>query len=135
MTARAPKSSPLDLPWTTINTGALTGGFAHNVISDEAQVAWEFRPVQTSDFAFVKSEIEDYVASVLLPAMRKVSPDAHITTHIMGEVAGLEPATENEARDILLELTGATARMSFPLERKRVISRRSAWRWLSAVRD
>ena len=104
--SRAPKDSPFDPPWTTINTGSLTGGFAHNVIPEEAQVEWEFRPVQTSDFAFVKTEIEDYVASVLLPAMRKVSPTAQITTQIMGEVAGLEPATENEARDILLELTG-----------------------------
>lgn len=104
--ARAPADSPFDPPWTTINTGSLTGGFAHNVIPEEAQVAWEFRPVQSSDFAFVKTEIEDYVASVLLPAMRKVNPTAQITTQIMGEVAGLEPATENEARDILLELTG-----------------------------
>ena len=103
---RAPEDTPFDPPWTTINTGSLVGGFAHNVIPEEAQVEWEFRPVQTSDFAFVKAEIEDYVASVLLPAMRRVSPTAQVTTRIMGEVVGLEPATENEARDILLELTG-----------------------------
>ena len=39
--------------------------------------------------------------------MRKVSPDAAITTEIMGEVAGLEPTTVNEARDIMMELTGS----------------------------
>lgn len=104
---RAPANSPFDPPWTTINTGALSGGFAHNVIPEEARVDWEFRPVQTSDFTYVKSEIEDYVASVLLPAMLDVSRTARITTEVMGEVAGLEPATENEARDILMELTGA----------------------------
>ncbi len=103
---RAPAHSRFDPPWTTINTGSLTGGHAHNVIPEEAKVEWEFRPVQASDFSFVKSEVEDHVASVLLPAMQKVSPDASITTEVMGEVAGLEPATENEARDILLELTG-----------------------------
>lgn len=105
--ARAPTDSPFDPPWTTINTGALSGGFAHNVIPEEAQVDWEFRPVQASDFSFVKTEMEDYVASVLLPAMKQVSPTADITTHMMGEVAGLEPKTENEARDILMELTGS----------------------------
>lgn len=103
---RAPSDSPFDPPWTTINTGSLVGGLAHNVIPEEAQVEWEFRPVQASDVTFVKSEIEDYVTSVLLPAMRKLSPKAEITTQVMGEVAGLAPATENEARDILLELTG-----------------------------
>lgn len=104
---RAPENSPFEPPWTTINTGSLTGGFAHNVIPEEARLEWEFRPVQSADFTFVKSEIEDYVARVLLPAMQKVSPSARITTEVMGEVAGLEPATENEARDILLELTGS----------------------------
>jgi len=105
--SRAPANSPFDPPWTTINTGSLTGGSAHNVIPQEAQVEWEFRPVQASDVPFVKTEIGDYIASVLLPAMQKVSPEAQITTQVMGEVAGLEPTTQNEARDIMLELTGA----------------------------
>ena len=103
---RAPADSRFEPPWTTINTGALVGGTAHNVIPETASVDWEFRPVQTSDFHFVKEEIEDYAQSVLLPAMQAVDPDANIRTEIIGEVAGLEPATVNEARDILLELTG-----------------------------
>ena len=104
--SRAPSDSRFDPPWTTINTGSLKGGIAHNVIPSEASVDWEFRPVQSSDFTFVKSDIEEYVASVLLPAMKRVSPSAQITTEVIGEVAGLEPATENEARDIMMELTG-----------------------------
>ena len=48
--ARAPADSRFDPPWTTINTGALVGGTAHNVIPETASVDWEFRPVQTSDF-------------------------------------------------------------------------------------
>jgi acetylornithine deacetylase len=96
--ARAPAGSRFDPPWTTINTGAVIGGMAHNVIAEVAQVDWEFRPVQTSDIRFVKSEIEDYVAQVLLPAMQAVSPDATITTEVIGEVVGLEPATVSEAQ-------------------------------------
>ena len=106
---RAPKNSRFDPPWTTINTGSLRGGFAHNVIPSEASLEWEFRPVQSGDFRFVKSEIEDYVETVLLPAMQNVSPSARITTKVMGEVAGLEPATQNEARDIMIELTGGNS--------------------------
>ena len=105
--ARAPAGSRFEPPWTTINTGAVIGGTAHNVIAEVAQVDWEFRPVQTSDIHFVKAEIEEYVQQVLLPAMQAVSPDATITTEIVGEIVGLEPATVNEARDILMELTGA----------------------------
>lgn len=104
---RAPAYSRFDPPWTTINTGSLNGGTIHNVIPQTASVQWEFRPVQDRDFTFVKTEVEHYVQAVLLPAMQAVAPEAAITTEIMGEVAGLEPATLNEARDILMELTGS----------------------------
>ena len=39
--------------------------------------------------------------------MRAVWPKADIRTETKGEVDGLEPALENEARDIVAELTGA----------------------------
>ena len=104
--ARAPANSRFDPPWTTISTGSLIGGTAHNVIPETASVQWEFRPVQNADFTFVKSQIEDYVQSVLLPAMKSVDPAAGITTEVIGEVCGLEPAEINTARDILMELTG-----------------------------
>ena len=105
--SRAPANGRFDPPWTTINTGSLTGGTIHNVIPETASVQWEFRPVQNSDFTYVKSQTEEYVRSVLLPAMQSVDPTASITTEIMGEVVGLEPADVNEARDILMELTGS----------------------------
>ena len=104
--SRAPANGRFDPPWTTINTGSLTGGTIHNVIPETASVQWEFRPVQNSDFTYVKSQAEEYVRSILLPAMQSVDPAASITTEIMGEVVGLEPADVNEARDILMELTG-----------------------------
>src|SRR5690606_7859939 len=48
-----------------------------------------------------------YCEDVLLPAMRAVYPDANIHTETIGEVEGLIPAEVNEARDIMMELTGA----------------------------
>ena len=105
--SRAPGHSRFDPPWTTINTGALVGGVAHNVIPSAAQVDWEMRPVQPSDFALVKDDLHHYCADVLLPAMRAVHPEAEITTETIGEVEGLIPAEVSEARDIMMELTGA----------------------------
>ena len=40
--------------------------------------------------------------------MRAVSPSACIHTHVVGEIDGLEPVTDNEARAIVSALTGAT---------------------------
>lgn len=112
--ARAPAGSPFDPPWTTINTGSLVGGVAHNVIPGKARVDWEMRPVQPSDAEFVKSDLHDFCTHSLLPAMRAVSPEAGIATETIGEVEGLIPTTENEARQIVMELTGANGAGTVP---------------------
>ena len=104
---RAPAGSPFDPPWTTINTGALVGGVAHNVIAGKARVDWEMRPVQPGDADFVKDDLRHYCEDHLIPAMRAVAPGAGIVTEVVGEVEGLMPAEPNEARRIVMELTGA----------------------------
>jgi len=103
---RAPDESRFDPPWTTLNIGRITGGHIHNVIPENCRMDWEFRPVQDVDFSYVKETIETYVSDTLLPEMQRRDPNANITTEIVGEVVGLEPTDQNEARDIVLELTG-----------------------------
>lgn len=105
--ARAPADSRFVPPYTTINTGVVKGGMAHNVIADRAEVQWEMRPVQNSDGAFVREEMRRYVHEHLLPEMHAACPDARIVTEVIGEVDGFEPTSENEARDIMMELTGS----------------------------
>ena len=103
---RAPENGRFDPPWTTLNIGRITGGHIHNVIPENCSMDWEFRPVQDADFSYVKETIETYVSDTLLPEMQRRVPKANITTEIVGEVVGLEPTDQNEARDIVLELTG-----------------------------
>lgn len=107
--SRAPRNSPFDPPWTTVNVGALVGGVAHNVIAPSAQVDWEMRPVQPGDAEFVKESLRHYCETELLPRMQAVHPGAYITTDVIGEVVGLIPTTENQARRIVAELTGANS--------------------------
>mgnify|MGYP003342790862 FL=1 len=103
---RKPSDSKFDPPWTTINIGQIEGGIAHNVISENCSLSWEFRPVQTSDYDYVKRTMEAYISNDLSPQMQKTYKDAKIYTEVLGEVTGLEPTEINEARDIVLELTG-----------------------------
>ncbi|GAB4387560.1 acetylornithine deacetylase [Albidovulum sp.] len=112
--ARAPVASPFDPPWTTINTGALVGGVAHNVIPGKARIDWEMRPVRTEDADFVKAALARHCEEVLLPEMRRVSPEAAIVTEVIGEVVGLLPAERNEARRLVMELTGANGAGTVP---------------------
>lgn len=107
--ARAPHDGRFEPPWTTINTGALVGGVAHNVIAGKARVDWEMRPVQPGDADLVKAELQAFCTHHLLPGMRAVAPMADIVTEVIGEVDGLVPVNENEAREIALALTGANS--------------------------
>ncbi|MDK3071624.1 acetylornithine deacetylase [Sedimentitalea sp. JM2-8] len=104
---RAPQGSRYEPPWTTLNVGRVSGGVAHNVIAGKAEVDWEMRPVQDSDFAFVKAEMARVVDERLLPMMRAVHPQADIVTDVIGEVVGLEVLPENAARDLVAGLVGA----------------------------
>ncbi len=106
LVSRAPEGSRFVPPYTTLNIGKLEGGIAHNVIADKAEVEWEFRPVQDSDYTFMHEEVTAYTNDVLLPAMRAVHPDASVTVETMGEIAGLNPMDDNEARDLCAALTG-----------------------------
>jgi acetylornithine deacetylase len=107
--ARVPQGSRFTPPYTTINIGGIRGGHAHNVIVGKAEVDWEFRPVNTTDFRFVKQVMEAFVEEELLPEMRRVYPAADISTQTIGEVIGLEPMSENAARDLMFGLLGANA--------------------------
>ncbi|WP_298677535.1 acetylornithine deacetylase [uncultured Lentibacter sp.] len=104
--ARAPEGSRFEPPYTTVNIGRIAGGVAPNVIVGKAEVDWEFRPVQDSDYTFVHKALDAYTQKTLLPAMRAVHPAADIEVETLGEVAGLMPMEENEARDLCAALTG-----------------------------
>ncbi|MGJ8543950.1 MAG: acetylornithine deacetylase [Sulfitobacter sp.] len=107
--ARAPQGSRFVPPQTTLNIGRIAGGQMHNVIAEQAEVDWEFRPVQRSDFDFVQREVAEFVSTQLLPQMRAVHPGADIQTLTLGEVPGLEVMAQNAARDLVAELTGERA--------------------------
>lgn len=105
---RAPKNSLYDPPWTTINTGRFNGGVARNVIPEQASVEWEMRPVCEEDADFVKSRLQQFCDHNLLPKMRAVCPQARIDLEAISEIENFEPAAQNEAKDILAELTGSS---------------------------
>jgi acetylornithine deacetylase len=104
-----PPSSRFVPPWTTVQVGRIDGGAARNVIASHCAVDWEMRPVTKRDADHVKASLAAYCAQELLPAMRRVAPEADIATTVIGEVDGLEPMDDNSARDLVAALTGANS--------------------------
>jgi acetylornithine deacetylase len=103
---RAPPASPFDPPHSTVQVGRVDGGTARNVIARLANVDWELRPINGADKRHAVRTMRDYCNDVLLPQMRAVSADAGIETTTIGDVEGLGPVSDNEAVEIVTQLTG-----------------------------
>ena len=115
---RAPSDSPFDPPWTTIQAGKIEGGVAHNVIAGKCSIDWEMRPVNNEDKDFVKKNLLTYCDNNLLPKMQSKFSKAKIETNIVGEIPGLIPKKDNQARVIMQELlqSNSTGVISFGTE-------------------
>ncbi|GJL80637.1 MAG: acetylornithine deacetylase [marine bacterium B5-7] len=115
---RAPTDSVFDPPWTTIQTGMMSGGIARNVIPRHCQVDWEMRPVNGADARLALDKIHHYANNYLAREMQARHVDAKVFTHVIGEVAGLEPMPHSEALKVARELTGDTEKsvVSFSTE-------------------
>ena len=115
---RTPNDSPFDPPWSTIQAGKIEGGVAHNVIAGQCSIDWEMRPVNNEDLQFVKNNISKYCERELLPEMKSKFLEAKIETEIIGEIPGLIPKEENQARVIMQEIlkSNSTGVISFGTE-------------------
>ncbi len=115
---RAPIDSPFNPPWSTIQAGKIEGGVAHNVIAGQCSVDWEMRPINDEDKKFVKKNISEYCENKLIPEMKSKFLEAKIETEIIGEIPGLIPQKNNQARVIMQDLlqSNSTGVISFGTE-------------------
>ena len=65
-------------PYTTFNTGVISGGDAVNIIARECTLNWEFRPIPGADHTIIMARINSWVEEKLLAKMRKVDPRCSI---------------------------------------------------------
>jgi len=115
---RSPSDSPFNPPWTTIQAGKIEGGVAHNVIAGQCSIDWEMRPINEEDKNFVKNNLSTYCKNKLIPEMQSKFSKAKIETEIIGEIPGLIPKKDNQARVIMQELlqSNSTGVISFGTE-------------------
>ena len=115
---RAPSDSPFNPPWTTVQVGKIEWGVAHNVIAGQCSIDWEMRPINEEDKNFVKNNLLKYCQNKLLPEMQSKFAEAKIETETIGEIPGLIPQKDNQARVIMQDLlqSNSTGVISFGTE-------------------
>lgn len=85
-----PRQPGFDIPFTTLQTGTIRGGTAHNIVPRECEFQFEFRYLPGADPQAMIDEIEAYARSVLEPEMKRVAADAAIEFQGRPGIPGLD---------------------------------------------
>jgi acetylornithine deacetylase len=93
---------------TTMNVGVVSGGTALNIVPRTCSVVWEYRWVPGEDVEAVRDAVERFAHERLLPDLRRVAPEAEVTTEVLADVPALDPR-ENEGAAELARVLGAEA--------------------------
>jgi acetylornithine deacetylase len=105
--AAARPESGFEPPYTSFNIGTIAGGTAMNIIPRDCEFTWEFRPLPGEDTAAISERIERFIATDLLPRLRKVHPGADVATRALARIPGLVAQPGSPAEELARQLTGA----------------------------
>ena len=98
--------SPYFPPYGTFNIGIIEGGAARNATAGWCNFDWEYRPLPGENGRAVIAEIEEFAATVLLPPMQAIAPEARIDSITEVSVPGLDDRNAEAAAAFVAEVTG-----------------------------
>jgi len=113
-----PRNHGFDVPFTTLQTGTIRGGTAHNIVPRECEFQFDFRYLPGVDPNALIGEIERYARSVLEPEMKRVASDAGIEIHGGTNVPGLDIEENHKLAELARALArnDAVARVAYATE-------------------
>ena len=79
--ARGPFFDGYEPPHCTVSTGMMNGGTALNIIPSSCSFAFEFRLMPGQEAERLLGDIQEFVATTLLPAMEGVAEEAAVDWH------------------------------------------------------
>ena len=94
-----------DPSFTTAHVGTVRGGTAENITAKDCHFIMGFRCTPDQDVEVWTKAYLDKVAEVEV-RMKKVHPDAGITTNLRFDVPGLKPEENGAAEELVRKLTG-----------------------------
>jgi len=98
--------SPFDPPYTTLHTGMIHGGTAHNIVARDCSFVTDIRALPEDDpFAYL-DRYRTYVADTIEPPMKAIDPETGVDVEVRAHVPGLVPLPDNPAETLCRRLTG-----------------------------
>ena len=95
-----------DPPYSTVQTGMISGGRALNIVPAECQFDFEVRALPADDPQQVAAELQAYATRELLPQMRAVQAATDIRFTPLSTYPGLATAPDSAAAQLLALLCG-----------------------------
>ena len=118
MQACEPRDYGFDVPFTTLQTGVISGGTAGNIVPRECIFQFEFRYLPGADPDALEREIRDYAERVILPEMRRTDPNTAISIETKAEIPGLNTTEEAQVTSLAQALSRnkSTSKVAYATE-------------------
>ena len=107
-----------DVPFTTLQTGVISGGTASNIVPRECIFQFEFRYLPGADPDAIEREIKNYAEQVILPEMQRTDPGTGISIDTKADIPGLNTDKEDEVTYLAQALSRnrSTAKVAYATE-------------------
>ncbi len=118
MQACEPRDYGFDVPFTTLQTGVISGGTAGNIVPRECIFQFEFRYLPGADPDALEREIKDYAEHVILPEMQRTDPNTAISIETKSDNPGLSVGEQDEITHLAQALSrdSSTAKVAYLTE-------------------
>jgi acetylornithine deacetylase len=104
-----PFDEAFDVPFTTAQTGVISGGIAVNTIPSLCEFDFEFRNLPGIDASPIYQQIVDYAQSTLVPKMRRTHAEADITFQKISTAPALDASEQAAITELVRALRRDTA--------------------------
>lgn len=97
---------PFDPPFTTVHTGMISGGTAHNIVARHCAFVTDVRALPDEDPRAIMERYRRFVAERLEPGMKAIDPETGVDIRVRADVPGLSPQEDTRAEELCRRLTG-----------------------------
>jgi acetylornithine deacetylase len=96
-----------DPPFSTVQTGVISGGKALNIVPADCRFDFEIRALPSHDPSLVAQELQTYAEQQVLPRMRAVSDQSEIRFSELSAYPGLATDAHSEAAELIGAFSGS----------------------------
>ncbi|HGM5551795.1 TPA: acetylornithine deacetylase [Pseudomonas putida] len=99
--------SRFDPPYSTVQTGVISGGKALNIVPANCRFDFEIRALPSQDPTLVAQQLQAYAEQQVLPRMRAVSEQSAIRFSELSAYPGLATDAQSQAAELIAAFCGS----------------------------